>query len=137
MKGRIGKRCTVRAVWRRISAQKKTQGCVTFALSLPFQGRLCHAFSGYSCDSVKLVQDMEKIKTVISGRERCWNQFFQQNKQCQWRQAKKSCHKLQKWKGGVGVCSTQSVASSQMSIQRVRWQDEGRQRCVGTIRERS
>ena len=69
---------------------------MTFALNWPFQrdcgtaaGRLCHAFSDFSCDNVKLVQDMEKITTVVSGRERCWNQFLQQNKYFQRRQAKK------------------------------------------------
>ena len=65
MEERDWKRCTVRPVLRSISGKKKNQGCVTFALSWPFQrdcgtaaGRLCHAFSDFSCDSVKLVQDM-------------------------------------------------------------------------------
>ena len=37
-------------------------------------------FFDFNYDSVTLVQDMEKIKTVVSWRERCWNQFLQQNK---------------------------------------------------------
>ena len=40
---------------------------------------LCHSFLGCSCDGVKLVEDMEKIKTLASGREKCWYQLIHQN----------------------------------------------------------